>query len=514
MKVLAQIILSITLFALSTCCFAQDKVLAQNPGNMLYEIIDADYPAIKIEAFLDSLHYLYDYDFSYDPSQIPTDSIVNAVYHQQSLYYILKDVLSPYNFLISSIGRQVIIAQHKGKAALSNYITINGTIVSADNSQPLPLVNIAIKGQPLGTTSNTEGEFSFLIPREHIHGKLNLSSIGYQSDSLLIPKTDTTLLIILSPQTIRLKEIKVVFLPAGEIVKKLIKNRERNYFTDPMLLTAFFRETIKQDGKYIEVSEAVIEIFKGSYLNTDDKENARFIKGRKRVEDKEVSVARLKLAGGPALFATIDVAKHLDFISGRDGQNYSYTYQGKEIVHNRVSYKLGFKPITELDGIYYEGDLYVDVESFALIRAEFGMTKKTLRNSNKYFILKNAKKVKSTPAFTSYSIDYRPYNDKWLLNSVRGELIIKMQDKRNKIKSEYQISSEMLITDAQPGEGQSIRYSEAFKTNYVLADKIVAYEPSFWKDYNVIRPEDELEKVFKNAAVEINLVPQTKKTKH
>lgn len=514
MRVAAQLILIITLIALSTCCFAQDKLVDQSPANVLHDKIDVGYPAIKIEALLDSLHYLYDYDFSYDPSQLPTDSIVNAVYHRQSLYFILKDVLRNYDFLISSMGRQVIIAQHKGKAALNNYITINGTIVSAGNSQPLPLVNIVIKGQPLGTTSNTEGKFTFLIPREHMHGKLNLSSIGYQSDSLHIPKTDTTLLIALWPQTIRLKEIKVVFLPADEIVKQLIKNRDRNYFTDPMLLTAFFRESIKQDGKYIEVSEAVLEIFKGSYLNSDDTEDARFIKGRKKVEDKEVSVARLKLAGGPALFSTIDVAKHLNFISGSDGQNYSYTYQGKEIVHNRVAYKLGFKPIAELDGIYYEGDLYVDVESFALIRAEFGMTKKTLRNSNKYFILKNAKKVKSTPAFTYYSVDYRPYNDKWLLNSVRGELVIKMQDKRNKTKSEYQISSEMLITDAQPGEGQKIKYSESFKTNYVLADKIVAYEPLFWKDYNVIRPEEELEKVFKNAAVEINLVPQTKKTKH
>lgn len=514
MKAWAQLLLLIAFIALNTRSFSQDKVLIQSQGNVLYEMIDVDYPAIKIEALLDSLHYLYDYDFSYDPSQLPTDSIVNAVYHQQSLYLILKDVLSPYELLISSLGRQVIIAQHKDKAALNNYITINGTIVSADNSEPLPLVNIAVKGEPLGTTSNTEGEFTFLIPREHIHGKLNFSSIGYQSDSLLIPKTDTTLIIALRPQTIRLKEIKVVFMPADEIVKQLIKNRERNYFAESMLLTAFFRESIKQDGKYIEVSEAVIEIFKSSYLTTNDTEDARFIKGRKKVEDKEVSVARLKLAGGPALFSTIDVAKHLNFISGEDGQKYSYTYLGKEIVHNRVAYKLGFKPITELDGIYYEGDMYVDVESFALIRAEFGMTKKTLRNSNKYFILKNAKKVKSTPTFAYYSVDYRPYNDKWLLNSVRGELIIKMQDKRNKIKSEYQISSDMLITDAQPGQGQQIRYSEAFKTNYVLADKIVAYEPLFWKDYNVIRPEDELEKVFKNAAVEINLVPQTKKTKH
>ncbi|SMO71548.1 CarboxypepD_reg-like domain-containing protein [Saccharicrinis carchari] len=508
-----KLILIIAIVFAHSCTYAQDKP-GDKDEHVLDEKIELNYKSIKIEALLDSLHHLYNYDFSYDPSNLPVDSLVQAIYQRQSLYHILSELFRHYSLTFSSVRRQIMIAHHSPNAALLDYVSISGTVVSADNNQPIPFVNIAVKGQPLGTTSNTEGDFTFLVPRKYVGQQVILSSIAYRNDSVPIPQSDTAIIVSLQPQTIELKEIKVVLLSPYEIVKRIIENRERNYFTNPVLLTAFFRESIKQDGKYIEVSEAAIEIFKSSYLHTHDNEEARFIKGRKKVEDKKVAVARLKLAGGPALFSTVDVAKHLDFIGGQNAHNYTYTYQGQDIVNDRVVYKIGFTPVSELNGIYYEGELSVDMATFALLRAEFGMTKKTLRNSNKYLIRKNAKKVKSTPVYTRYIVDYRPYKDKWMLNSVRGDLIINMQDKRNKIKSVYEITSDMLITNARPSQGKRIRYSEAFKTKYVLADKIVDYDPDFWQNYNVIRPEEELENIFKQAAVEINVVPSTKKTKY
>ncbi|MGQ1787879.1 MULTISPECIES: carboxypeptidase-like regulatory domain-containing protein [unclassified Saccharicrinis] len=505
MRATKRLINILIIILLSTYCYSQDEVLDEK--------IDVKYKSIKIEALLDSIHLTYDFDFSYDPSDLPVDSVIHIYYEQHSLFTILQDIFKNYDLSFKGVGRQIIISHQKRELALRNYITIQGTVISSDNGQKLPLVNIAVKGEPLGTTTNMEGEFTFLVPRKFVDSEINMSSIGYSPSSIHIPHSDTSVIVSLKPQTIQIKEIKVRFIRPDEIIQRLIENRAQNYFTSPMLLTAFFRETIKQDGKYIEVSEAVLDIYKSSYLNTFDKEEARFVKGRKKVEDEDISVARLKLAGGPALFSTIDVAKHLDFISGEEGNNYFYMYKGKDIVHDRVVYKVGFKPIVEMESIYYEGELYVDVETFALISADFSMTKKTLRNSDKYLIRKNARKVKSIPVYTRYQVDYRPYGDKWILNSVRGELTINMRDKRNKIKSEYHASADLLITNAQHGKGLRIRYSEAFKTNYVLADKIVGYDPMFWKDFNVIHPEEELVKVFKSTPVEINLVPQPKKTK-
>ena len=497
-------------FFLSFLFFSSGVSYSQD---VLDEIVNVNYGQLRVEALLDSLHHQYSFFFSYDPSQLPVDSIVNTHFSNQSIYRVLSQIFTHYELNFQSVDRQIIISNYQREITVKNYITIHGTVYSSDNEQQIPLVNISIKGHPLGTTTNMEGKYSFLIPHEYIGKQLYFSSIGYKSQTLTIPAHDSLFLISLQPQSIQLKEIKVQYLKPNEIIKRVIENRKKNYFTHSMLLTAFFRETIKQDGRFIEASEAVLDIYKSSYLNTYDKEEARFVKGRKKVEESEVSIARLKLAGGPALFSTIDVVKHLDFLSNDKNNNYFYLYKGKDIVHDRVVYKVGFKPIVELEDIYYEGEMCIDVETFALIKADFSMTKKTLRNSEKYLIQKHAKKVKSIPVHTYYQINYRPYNDKWILNSVRGELIIKMQDKRKKRKSEYHASAELLITNAQKGDGRRIKASETFKTNYVLADKIVSYDPLFWKDYNVIRPEEELQKVFKLSAIEINLVPQPKKTR-
>ncbi|WP_075591590.1 STN and carboxypeptidase regulatory-like domain-containing protein [Labilibacter marinus] len=494
----------IVLIGLGQLCKAQD---------VLDENVSGHYKNLGIGAILDSLHHQYEIDFSYDPSILRTDSVITISFTETALDTVLNDIFQQKDLSLQSIDRQVIISIYKRDVSVKNYITLSGEVTSQQNYQKIPLVNISVKGRPIGTTTNMEGNYVFLIPKEYVGEELYMSAIGYRSELFQVPLADTVLNVRLKQETIQIKEIKVRFIRPDEIVKNFIRNIDQNYFTESMLLTGFFRESIKQDDRYVEVSEAVLDIYKSSYLKTYDIEEARFVKGRKKVENKGVSIARLKLAGGPALFSGLDVAKHLDFMSADNDANYFYTYKGKGIVHDRVVYKVGFKPIFEVGDLYYEGEFSIDVESFALIRADFRMTKRTLRNSDQILIQKHARKVKSNPIFTSYMVDYRPYKGKWILNSVKGELIIDMHDKRKKIKSQYHAIAELLITNAQDGEGRRIKNSDRFKTNFVLADKIIGYDPMFWKDYNVIRPEEELEKVFKSSAVEINVVPIPKKTK-
>lgn len=400
MRSAKRIVYILIILLISSVSYAQDDVLD--------EIVDVSYEGISMEALLDSMYLKYAFNFSYDPSALPVDSVLNVNYSQHSLYSILQEVFKNYDLSFKSVGRQVIISHQKREVALSNYITLRGRVVSADNGQSIPLVNIAVMGESLGTSTNMDGEFVFLIPQHLAGAALHMSSIGYSSYNMAVPQRDTTMLVLLRSQSVQLKEIKVRFIRPREVIKRMVENRARNYFTSPMLLTAFFRESIRQDGKYIEVSEAVLDIYKSSYLKTSDREEARLVKGRKKVEDEDVFLARLKLAGGPALFSTIDVAKHLNFISEEEDDNYFYIHKGKGIVRDRVVYRVGFKPIVELDDIYYEGELCVDVETFALISADFSMTRKTLRKSDQYLIRKNAKRIKSVPVFTRYQVDYRP----------------------------------------------------------------------------------------------------------
>ncbi|MCW3806578.1 carboxypeptidase-like regulatory domain-containing protein [Plebeiibacterium marinum] len=495
-------------------CFAtiHTQVLKTNtPTDSL--LISSRYKNITIENFLDSLHQKHQFHFAYDPSGLPFDSVIDVNFTDQTINAVIQHIFKEYSPSVHISDKQVIISQGFRNTKVKDYIILQGFIKSTEDGKNLPLVNISITGEAIGTTSNFDGYYKFLIPRNNIGSKVSFSSIGYETKNIDIPSGDSLINLNLNPTTIKIREIEVKYLKAPEIIYQVQQNIPYNYPETPMLLTGFFRETIKQDGKYIEVSEAVLDIYKSSY-NSDDVEKARFVKGRKSVDDKEISLARLKLAGGPSLFAAIDVVKHTNFFNTDDGVQYLYHYLGKGFEHGKVIYKVGFKPVIETENIYYQGELHIDTETYALISADFNMTKKTLKESEKYLIRKNAKKIKSTPIHTNYHIDYRPFGNKWILNSIRGELKIKILDKRNrKTKSIYTTTTELLITNAINGKGQKIKYSEAFKTNYILADKINNEDVDFWKDFNVINPEESLKNIFRSDAVEINVVPQREKTK-
>ncbi len=483
-------------------------------GNIDSLFISVKYKSVSIEQLLDSLHQKHHIHFAYDPNTIPYDSIIGVNYKSQTIPFILKDILKTYDLKFETNNRQIIITPNFRPIKVQDYITIYGNITSSENSQPLPLVNISIIGEPIGTTSNYDGFYKFLIPKKYLGDTLYFSSIGYDSERILVPDKDSLLDISLIERTIKLKEIKVEYLKASDIINKVIDNIPNNYPKSPMLLSAFFRETIKQDGKYIEISEAALDIYKSSYLLNNDLERTRFVKGRKTVDEDNVSLARLKLAGGPSLFATLDIVKHPEFLGTNKDVSYSFYYIGKSIERDKQIYIVGFKPLYESENIYYQGELHIDSESFAIISADFKMTKQTLKESEKFLIQKKAKKIKSTPIYTQYHIEYRPYGNKWILNNIRGELKIKIIDKRNKkTKSIYNTTSELLITNAISGKGQKIKYTDTFKSNYVLSDWITNNDEDFWKDYNIINPEKSLINIFKSLPVEINVVPLREKTR-
>ncbi|MCW3787704.1 carboxypeptidase-like regulatory domain-containing protein [Plebeiibacterium sediminum] len=501
----------IILFIIHTnTLYAQNATI--NPLDSV--LISTQYKAITIEHFLDSLHEKYNIHFAYDPLIIPYDSVINANYSKQNISYILNNIFQNHDLQFEASDKQIIISQTYRNTKITNYLTLEGNITSNENDKPLPLVNIAIIGETIGTTTNFDGYYKFLIPKKFIGDTIHFTSIGYESHDIIIPKSDSLINVTLNTTSIKLKEIEVKYLKASQIIENTINSIHKNYPDHPMLLTAFFRETIKQDDKYIEISEAVLDIYKSSYLSSGDIEKARFVKGRKHVDDEQIALARLKLAGGPSLFASLDIVKHPDFLGLNDDVKYVYNYIGKTIERDRIVYIIEFKPLYETENIYYQGKLHIDSESFAILSADFKMTKQTLKEGAKYLIKKNAKKIKSTPIYTQYHIEYRPMGDKWILNNIRGELKIKIIDKRNKkTKSLYNTTSELLVTNAINGKGQKIKYSDTFKSSYVLADWITNYDEDFWKDYNIINPEKSLSNIFKSTAVEINVVPLREKTK-
>lgn len=464
------------------------------------QVVSVKQSNITVENLLDSLTSIANVDIAYDVNALPTDSVIHVDYENTHALEIIKDVLSNANVNIKYINGQIVISADVISKVEQNTIVIRGLVKDEETEVPLPLVNVSVEGKPLGTISNSEGLYEFKVPSNYRHQKMAFSFLGYHTAFVQIPERDSTLNIQLQQTSVKLDEVEIAYKDPDEIMEFVNINHSDNYNDEQAILSGFFRESIKQDGEYVQVSEAIVEIIKPSYYNPSNLERVKFIKGRKKNDLQSMDMVNFKLEGGPFQFSRVDIARYQDFFAKENGL-YKFSYDGVDVLNDELVYKVRFKPHIDNGDLLYQGVLFIHSESYALVRAHFSLTKKALKTSGRVLIKKASRKIKVKPLMASYYIDYREYNGKWILNRVDGEMVIRINDKNQKVNSEFSAISELLISNWGINKEVKVKASELYKSKYILADQITETDNVFWEDYNIIRPEEELEKVFKETKV-------------
>ncbi len=92
-------------------------------------------------------------------------------------------------------------AQQQGKV-------ITGTITTSEGEK-LPGVNVVIKGTTIGTVTDIDGNFSLAVPEENLSGELQVSYVGYLTETLDIGG-QTEFNVTLIPDLQQLEEIVVI----------------------------------------------------------------------------------------------------------------------------------------------------------------------------------------------------------------------------------------------------------------------------------------------------------------
>lgn len=95
-------------------------------------------------------------------------------------------------------------------AGFSQEISISGKVVSGENHNPLPYVNIGIPNKSLGTVSNIDGNFSLKLPKEvKEKDSLVFSYISYDSKRFALAEVgnNSSLEIVLQPAENLLGEV-------------------------------------------------------------------------------------------------------------------------------------------------------------------------------------------------------------------------------------------------------------------------------------------------------------------
>lgn len=372
----------------------------------------------------------------------------------------------------------------------------SGKIMDNQSKDAIVFANVYLDGSNIGTVTNSDGEFLLKIPINKRNARIGIAHLGYKNLLIDVEQlSEARNMIYLDPVTIPIKEVTIHFSDAEQLVYLALMKKSDNYSKDPVMLTSFYRETIKQNRNYVAVSEAVLDIYKSPYIHTLETDRSKIYKGRKSQDVKKMDTVFFKLQGGPYTALMLDVVKHPGEVLSEEFINlYDYSFSGVNYIDDRETYVIDFRQKPYVQDPLYKGKIYIDAANLAFTGIDFDLNINDPELVNQMFIRKKPAGMKVDVLGADYLTKYRQVDNIWYLNYVRIEASFRCKWDKKLFNSVYSTMTEMAVTDMDLENVSKLKYKESSKFSDVLAEQVSQFEdPDFWGEYNIIKPDESIE---------------------
>lgn len=178
---------------------------------VLDEVISISVENEKVKSILLEIERSIRTKFAYNPQSIPVHEKVSLTLENEKLSDVLDRLLSPFEVNYELSGDYIILSREV--AGVIPFpppediaLTVRGKVSQADG-EPLPGVNVLIKGTSVGTTTDAEGRYALEVP--DAESILVFSFIGYVSQELVVG-AHSVIDIILTADVQALEEVVVI----------------------------------------------------------------------------------------------------------------------------------------------------------------------------------------------------------------------------------------------------------------------------------------------------------------
>lgn len=377
------------------------------------------------------------------------------------------------------------------------YKSYYGKVVDFDSKRTLPFATIEALGSNTATVTNIDGNFTIKIDPKSTVSQLKISYVGFQNKIVNLAdfKDDRSYTVELVESSIQLKQVTIRPKDATELINNVLYNIRVNYSERPMMMRGFYRETIERGRNYVSISEAVIDIYKGSYSNEFQVDQVKLFKGRKSADVEKMDTVLFKLQGGPNTAVLLDVVKNpYILLSEQYKEVYDFSLAEVITIDDRLHYVISFHQKPHVDDPFYIGKFYVDMEKLAITEAEFELNVENEDEAARLFIQRKPMSMSITPERAVYRAKYTIDNNRWYFTYARAEVKFKVDWKKKLFNTTYNTMSELAITDRTYEGIEKFAAKERFKSNDVMDEKVyIFFDEDFWEGYNVIEPDQSIE---------------------
>lgn len=365
-------------------------------------------------------------------------------------------------------------------------LTISGKLVDSETEEPIIFASIGIDGKSVGTVSNTVGEFDFHVPYVYKDYNMVIRMLGYTNIQVKISNYAfrDTVVFMMNKSSQVLEEVVIRdSLTGADIVSAAILNIDKNYADQPFMMNGFYRDLKKVGGKYFSLLEAAVKIYDEDYIEPKNKNRLR-----ERV-------------------ALMEVRKSLGYSNRFTRYFDEYNLLEDLLLHNNIRYRqfpeeeVFYSSFKRAETTVYNGKrvhvascnfavpdnqgamlikLYVDAESYAIVRMEY---KRTFNQE----ILRKKGDLVSKYISDIKTIDFKEYLGKMYLNLITLESQVNWYDEEtNELKFETELQQELLINNIEINPDGRIGRTEKMR-RYGLQYQDQNYNKDFWNNYNVIK---------------------------
>jgi hypothetical protein len=455
----------------------------------------------RVSRALSEVSRLTGYIFTYDTKIINPDRVFALPSYDMPLRELLDSVTGDRNVKYSVIGKHIILyrdllSKPPGNItdSLPLQLTISGKVTDAETSEPLPYATIGISHRGKGTVTNFNGDFILKITDECFSDTLSVSYVGYKNRQIPVRSLPGNIMnISMERDFIPIPEIIIRVQDPQLIIRKAISFIASNYGTTPALLTGFYREGVYRKKEPQIYSEAVVQIYKSPYARSLQNDQIKVIRSRKieNLEAKDTLAVRLK--AGLSSTLSLDGMRHMfDFLDPQSFDYYDYHLNDIVTIDGQTAYVISFCQKDWVTEPLMKGEVYIDVDNYGVLLAEFEINPLYIDQTKESYISRLPLNYSMRPEYVRYRTRYRNIDGRYFLSHVRGDLGFLAKGRKKLFSSHFNVFFELAITEYQLNNVVRFDHEDLAPVYSVFSRTITGYDAAFWKDFDFLKPEEDL----------------------
>ncbi len=457
------------------------------------------------------------YLFVYDSQVINNDEPVRIRKGEYTLRELVYAITGNRRLRMEFLGNHLLLTLPENKPATPRpadstlaapaYFTVEGIVYDRYTKEPLTSATVSVKPAGIGTVTNFDGRFRIALADSLRLSTVHISHLGYENTEIQATIVANKFSDFeLEPKVITLQEVVVRAVNPVQAVQKMIQTREKNYAIAPEYTTAFYREGVEHKKKNVDLTEAVLRVYKVGYQRVYP-DQVKLIKMRRIIDKQEKDTILTRVKSGVQATLLLDLVKNLpEFLQPDEaGCPYVYAHTDISVIDGRLANVISFEQQDGRKEPLYKGQLYIDTENYALLEARFEMDPRFVEKATPMFVEKQSRDYKLTLLKAAYVVSYKPSDEGvYQVNHVRGDLEFRARRKHQWFSSTLKVWFELVNCKVEPGDGQGIPRNERLPQRAIFSETAHSYDANFWGHFNVILPEDKLKELILQNLEETN----------